>query len=390
MSRIVLTTIGSFGDLHPKIAIALELQKRGHDIVFATHQQYQSQIEALGFEFYRMRPDVVALDNTHQMAGIMDLKTGLRETYIDLMNAAKDADFILAGELVVCAARLVTEKLGIRWAMCALQPAALKNFTPSPSLLAGVGSNSYTSNALYQLQDKVGLSALRENPVFDDNSSPYLNLALLSSVLAKSQPGWPENTLMTGFTFYDEKQEIKPTSELAKFLEGEPPIVFTLDLAAEIIPGNFYQESIKAAQKLNRPVVLLVGKNPPPDNLPQNVLAIKNIPYSYIFRYACAIVHQGGISSTSQAFRSACPSLIVPYRDDQFDNAARVEKLGASRTIPDKEYSASRVEQELHELLDNDTYAIRAADIGHIIQSENGLSVACDAIEKQLKEAIII
>ena len=31
MSRIILTTIGSFGDLHPKIAIALELRKRSHD-----------------------------------------------------------------------------------------------------------------------------------------------------------------------------------------------------------------------------------------------------------------------------------------------------------------------------------------------------------------------
>jgi UDP:flavonoid glycosyltransferase YjiC (YdhE family) len=41
VSRIVLTTIGSFGDLHPKIAIALELRKRGHDVVFATHKEYQ-------------------------------------------------------------------------------------------------------------------------------------------------------------------------------------------------------------------------------------------------------------------------------------------------------------------------------------------------------------
>ncbi len=51
MSRIILTTIGSLEDLHPKIAIAIELRKRGHDVVFATHQEYQHKIEALGFEF---------------------------------------------------------------------------------------------------------------------------------------------------------------------------------------------------------------------------------------------------------------------------------------------------------------------------------------------------
>jgi len=57
VSRIIITTIGSLGDLHPKIAIALELRQRGHDIAFATHKGYQAKIEALGFEFHALRPD---------------------------------------------------------------------------------------------------------------------------------------------------------------------------------------------------------------------------------------------------------------------------------------------------------------------------------------------
>jgi len=133
VSRIVLTTIGSLGDLHPKIAIALELQKRGHNVVFATHKEYQSKIEALGFEFHRMRPDNTALEDPQMMARMMDLQTGseyiirnwvcanLREMYADLMDCAKNADFIFAGEGVV-AARLVAEKLGIRWASSAMAP----------------------------------------------------------------------------------------------------------------------------------------------------------------------------------------------------------------------------------------------------------------------------
>lgn len=107
MSRIVITTIGSLGDLHPMIAIALELRQRSHDVVFATHKEYQSKIEALGFEFHRMRPDNTALDNPQEMARIMDLQTGseyivrkwvcpsLPQTYADLMHTAKDADLHL-------------------------------------------------------------------------------------------------------------------------------------------------------------------------------------------------------------------------------------------------------------------------------------------------------
>lgn len=74
MSRIVLTTIGSLGDLHPKIAIGLELRNRGHNIIFATHKKYQSKIEALGFEFYRMRPNATAFEDPEEMARVMDLR----------------------------------------------------------------------------------------------------------------------------------------------------------------------------------------------------------------------------------------------------------------------------------------------------------------------------
>ena len=37
MARIVLNTFGSLGDLHPYLAVALELKRRGHHPVIATH-----------------------------------------------------------------------------------------------------------------------------------------------------------------------------------------------------------------------------------------------------------------------------------------------------------------------------------------------------------------
>lgn len=56
--------------------IALELRQRGHDVVLATHIEYQAKIEALGFEFQRMRPDNTALAAPQEMARMMDLETG--------------------------------------------------------------------------------------------------------------------------------------------------------------------------------------------------------------------------------------------------------------------------------------------------------------------------
>jgi rhamnosyltransferase subunit B len=39
----------------------------------------------------------------------------------------------------------------------------------------------------------------------------------------------------------------------------------------------------------------------------------------------------------------------------------------------------------LRELLDNPKYATKAAEIGQIIRSENGVALACDAIEQKLR-----
>ena len=75
----------------------------------------------------------------------------------------------------------------------------------------------------------------------------------------------------------------------------------------------------------------------------------------------------------------------MPYSHDQPDNAARVERLGTSRTVPRKQYWATRVAKELQKLLDNPGYATKAAEIRQIVQAGNGVNVACDAIEKQLR-----
>ncbi|MEM8677131.1 MAG: glycosyltransferase [Cyanobacteria bacterium P01_G01_bin.67] len=418
MSKIVVTAIGSLGDLHPKIAIALELRNRGHHVVFATHEVYQAKIEALGFEFHGIRPD--APDDPSEIAKMTDLKTGLeyiirhwlllnlRQTYTDLMDIAKDADFIIAGEIVY-AARLVAEQLGIRWASSVLPPMSFFSAYDPPifasvPLLAKLRPLGLTVNRgviniaklvtkswtepIHQLRRELGLPELVGNPIIDDKFSPYLVLAMFSSVLAKPQPDWTINTVLTGFIFYDNNLDrVELTLELQQFLNaGEPPIVFTLGSAAVLNPGTFYRESIKAATELNRRAVLLMDRNILPEDLPKDIIALDYAPYSKIFPYACAIVHQGGIGTTAQALKADCPTLIVPYIGDQPDNAARVQRLGTSRTILRDQYSASRVAQELSKLLEDSSYTVKAAEIGQIVRSENGVNVACDAIEQQLKK----
>lgn len=415
MSRIVLTAHGSLGDLYPLIGLALELRDRGHEIIFATVKDYRSRIESIGFKYHLMRPDHVRLDDEKMLELMMDLRKGpervfrdyylpsIRDMYTDLTAAAEGADLIVAGELIY-AARIVSEMTQIPWVLCVLAPSSffsiydplvLPGYEGLDKLRAlGVTANRAIINfakfmsrdwgkPLHQLRRELGLSPIQHPFIGQDKYSTNLNLALFSQVLGAPQPDWNPKMLQTGFVFYDGASE--PNPKLEQFLAaGEAPIVFTLGSAAVLAAGNFYQQSLEAVRQLNRRAVLLIGKNPPPENLPENVMAIDYVPFSQIFPHACAIVHQGGVGTTGQALRAGKPTIVVPYSHDQPDNAARVERLGISKTIKRDRYSSSKIVQALNELLNDPSYAMKAAEVGETVRSENGLKVACDAIEKQV------
>ena len=51
MSRILIATLGSLGDLHPYIAVGKALTARGQRVRIATSLEYRARIEAAGLEF---------------------------------------------------------------------------------------------------------------------------------------------------------------------------------------------------------------------------------------------------------------------------------------------------------------------------------------------------
>jgi rhamnosyltransferase subunit B len=57
--RIVLSSFGTLGDIHPLIALALELRQRGHVPVLAVPELFRSKIVSLGLEFAPSAPSSI-------------------------------------------------------------------------------------------------------------------------------------------------------------------------------------------------------------------------------------------------------------------------------------------------------------------------------------------
>jgi UDP:flavonoid glycosyltransferase YjiC (YdhE family) len=423
--RIVFATFGTFGDVNPLIGLALELQRRGHQVSLAAPEMFRSKVEPLGLGFFSMRPEQDP-SNKALVSMIYDIKRGterglreflfpaLRESYEDLLAAVKadgGADLLISGELAY-AGPLVAEITGVRWASYVLAPFSFFSawdppvLPPFPNLARAQTFIPFTGHLVrpfarwvtrawcapvYALREELGLPP-GLSPLFDAKHAPGLVLALFSRVLGERQPDWPESTLTSGFVFYDgaagSEADARNTTlapDLEAFLSaGPPPLVFTLGSAAVLDAGDFYEQSARAAQMLKRRAVLLVGSDPanrPRTHFSSEIFTASYAPFSTLFPRAALIVHQGGVGTTAQALRAGKPMLIMPYSHDQPDNARRMRRLGVARTIQRKHYRAVRAAAYIKALLENPGYAEKAAGAARVIAEEDGLRSACDAIE---------
>ena len=417
--RIVLSNIGTYGDINPLIALALELKRRGHTPVMALPEVYRSRIAPIGLEFHAIRPDIDPSNNV-LVEMVYDIKHGtehglrnflfpaLRQTYDDLLDAATKpvrADLLLVGELNY-AGPIVAEVTGIPLASYVLAPMSFFSaydppvLPPYPKLakadkrVPGFGrvikrvarfASRKWPEPIYALRQELGLPR-GANPLFDAKHSPYLVLALFSRVLGVEQKDWPADTVITGFAYYDaDSGNAKLPPDLEKFLaNGDPPVVFTLGSAAVLAAGDFYEVSARVAMELGVRAVLLVGTDPRnrlAEKLPESICVAEYAPYSKLFSSASLVVHQGGVGTTAQCLNAGKPMLIMPYSHDQPDNARRMKRLGVAKVIQKADYEPERVTRKVRSLLNDADVAKCAREVAEQMRGEDGVKNACDALE---------
>src|SRR5262249_31376322 len=137
--RIVMATLGSFGDVHPYVALALEMKNRGVDPVIVTGEAYRKKFESLGIAFRPMRPRLPGVDDLHagEMGDrVLDPKRGaeylfrdlllpaLSQSYQDLEAAIQGADLLVTHPMSLVGPPLA-QKTGIPWVSTVLAPSSL-------------------------------------------------------------------------------------------------------------------------------------------------------------------------------------------------------------------------------------------------------------------------
>ena len=65
--QVLIATVGSFGDLHPYLAIAIGLKERGHSVTLASSAMYREKVEGEGIRFVAIPPLMADIEHNPEI-----------------------------------------------------------------------------------------------------------------------------------------------------------------------------------------------------------------------------------------------------------------------------------------------------------------------------------
>jgi rhamnosyltransferase subunit B len=402
--------MGSAGDVHPFIALGMELKARGHRATILTNPIFQELVEAQGLGFLAVgtaeqanaaiaNPELWHLRKGFSVIAKV-IVPAIAEVF-SLIERHADASTVVAFSSLSFGARLAQEKLGVPSASVHLQPSVIRTFADQGmmgNIRLSASRPMWFKRGLFRLIDAVILDRRLRAPLNELRGrlrlrpvdrvmhrwmhSPQLVIAFFPEWFAAPQPDWPANTHAVGFPLWDADGEAAPLADAEEFLAaGEAPIIFTPGSAGSTMQ-RFFRESVKAAQQLGLRAMLVTNyPEQVPANLPPSIRVFGYLPFSQVLPRAALLVYHGGVGTLAQGIKAGIPHLVVPHGYDQFDSGWRIEQLGLGSSIPETRYRAGRVVRAVERILGDAAAPRRRLAYAARIDPQDAVARACILIE---------
>ena len=420
----IVTAPGSLGDVNPMLAIARQLQARGRSVIFLAAERYLPLATMAGLSTRALVSEerfARTLANPNIWKPMHGAKIILREVVGDYLEAHFDwlsANYqpgktILVSHLLDFAGRVFRDRHpDLFMASVVLAPAVLRSKTQPPRLTARAWEPAiplFLRPALYWLADRwidslagkqvnrlrsrVGLAPVR-NLINDWWLSPDLTIGMFPDWFSIPASDLPRQCELSGFPLAD-SGDLVPATELAELervlaaIGGRPPIVFAPG-TAHVHAGEFLNFANSVCEKLQQPGILISSAaDQLPKQLTQGIITAKYLPFRRLLPHSTAIVHHGGVGTTSQSLAAGIPQLVLPMAFDQFDNAQRVQRLGCGAWFPMRKLTLDRLTCHLERILHRDHYHHSAKKIAQdLAVAPSGSAQAADTIMTKLNSQI--
>jgi len=422
--NILLTTLGSGGDVYPFIAIGRELVRRGHTVKLMTNPHFEAAVRSGGLTFIGLGTEAEYLeaithaDLVHPSRGpghvLQHLVFGpAHEMYTAVRRVARqmEADAIVRHHICFGAA-WAAEKEHITDIPCTLAPIFWINWrSPSvfgmlpfalPKPLARInlairtlGGRWVIDRPCNVIRRELGLPPQRD--MFSRNSrGTGISLGLWSPVLRSPIEGDPAGGIICGAAVHDDGDAGAGDglpAELDAFVRtGAAPVCFTLGTSVAHHAPEFYRHAAAALAINKLRGVFVTG--PGDAGSAEQICAASNgtifragyVPYSRLLHRCSAVVHHGGIGTVHACLKAGVPQLVVPFANDEFDNAARISRLRCGASLRASKLSDRALSAVLG-VVTSGVLRQRAKLAGEQMATENGAAAAADCVERAAREA---
>jgi vancomycin aglycone glucosyltransferase len=403
--RVLLSTIGSRGDVQPLVALASQLKALGQEVRLCVPPDFRDWIEGLGMPVTPIGPEVRAFSaasrpatppappTPEQMRQLMDATVATQ--FETIGEAAEGCDIIVATTAIQIATRSIAELRGIPYVFAAYSPNVLPSRHHAPPVLTTQGQTPAPATA------DVGELWARNAESFNNTFGASLNAHRASRGLEPvndvrthiftdhpwlaadpTLAPWPDPedraVFQTGAWILTDERPLSP--ELLAFLDaGEPPVYF--GFGSTRAPQGPSQVMIETARALGRRAIVSSGWADLSliDNVP-DCLAIGEVNVQALFRRVAAVVHHGGAGTTTAAARAGVPQVVVPQMYDQFYFAQRIEQLEIGSAHPHGALTTDSLTAALRRALRPEV-AVRARAIGAAVRPDGASIAARHVIE---------
>lgn len=390
------------------------LQDEGYLVSVAAPENFRGLIEDMGLEYRRCGSDFSLFMKEEERNMLAGARTTVRQVLAwrfppagaramfdgvlrDAVAAAHDADALVFHPFVSVASDIAEAK-GIPAILVPLAFLSPSDETPL-AVLPHPGRPRWNrvsynflrfqrnawNRTIHELRASLGLGkAFRYVHPHHVRGQRVPVIYPVSPALRPHAPRNDDDIYFTGYWFRDEAPGWQPTGRLAEFLSaGEPPMY----IGFGSMPGLGLERTkmlIDACEAANARVIL--GKGWGSFGEPGTVLSDKfhvldYAPHDHLFPMVSAVVHHGGLGTTSTSLRAGRATLVCPFMLDQAYWGHRVAQVGAGpKPLPITEWTTERLTAVIRDLVTNPLYRARAAEIGAEMQKENGAANAAKVV----------
>jgi UDP:flavonoid glycosyltransferase YjiC (YdhE family) len=412
--RVVITTVGSRGDVQPYVALGCGLARRGHEVTLATHAPFEGLARAHGLGFFPLSVDPQALISSEQGLNFLDsaanpvlfiqryMQVGqpmVEDMCHELRAAVAPAEAVVFSPLSLPAADFA-EANGRPAVLASPVPLAPTGAFPFMVMPGGwdfgpIGNRLTHDAAILAFslamagtqnrwRAKVGLAPLPAGPLAWRPGKRYLMQGISPHVLPRA-PEWGADVAHTGYWFLDEPDGWQPPADLAAFLAaGEAPVYVGFGSMADREPRKLAATVFDALALAGRRGVVLSGwAGLGRADVPDHVHMVEDVPHSWLFPRMAAVVHHGGAGTTAAGLRAGVPSVVTPVFGDQPFWGHRVHALGVGPPpLPRPRLKTWELAGAIRLAVSDPGMRERAARLGEALRKEDGVAAACACFER--------